>query len=75
MKPLTGKALVMTAADDKFCVTFFHFHKKIRLDISCEPCASLCYLKPSSYSISKSKRQNLKMLPAANFGWRFKGLS
>ena len=66
---LTLLALIMTAADDKFCNIFQIFEKK-RYDILCKQMILMNY---HALLLFLKKQQNLKLLSAANYRWRFMG--
>ena len=66
-KELTLKVPIITAADDKFCYIFLNFQLS----------ATILMKYHALFVIfeKKKKRQNLNLLSAANYRWRFKGLT
>ena len=73
-RPLTLKAPITNAADDKFCNIFPNFRKKIRYDVSWESSASRRFSwNIIPYMLFLKMQQNLKLTSAAK--GRFKGLT
>ena len=70
--PLTLKAPITTAADDKFCDIFSNFRKNkvcYFMRIVCQQTILMIY---HALFLFSKRRQNLKWSSAVNYRWRFR---
>ena len=73
-QPLKRQSQLQQTTNLIFATSFLKFRRKIRYDIACESSASRWFswnIMP--YLLFLKKQQNLKLSPAANYRWRFKG--
>ena len=71
---LNLKGPITTAADDKFFNIFLNFRKNKITYFMRIVCQQTILMNIIPYLLFLKKRQNVKLLSAANYRWRFMGL-